>query len=210
MYMESLQEISELVRTCEDCSLHQNRSNAVPGEGSSTAEIMLIGEGPGQQEDRQGRPFVGQAGKFLDEMLVSIGLNRNDVFIGNMVKCRPPGNRDPSPDEINACSKFLDRQIELINPLLIVTLGRFALGRFFPGEGITKVRGTVRIYNDRTIFPILHPAAALYRQELRAVILEDFGLIPKILDKLRSASRYESSCDASDDQSDSPEQLALF
>ncbi|MEC9307976.1 MAG: uracil-DNA glycosylase [Chloroflexota bacterium] len=208
--MESLQEISELVRKCKDCALHLNRSNAVPGEGSSTAEIMLIGEGPGQQEDRQGRPFVGQAGKFLNEMLVSIGLNRNDVFIGNMVKCRPPGNRDPSPDEINACSKFLDRQIELINPLLIVTLGRFALGRFFPGESITKVRGTVRIYNDRTIFPILHPAAALYRQELKAVILEDFGLIPKILDKLRSASRYESSCDESNDQSDSPEQLALF
>ena len=210
MHMESLQEISELVRKCEDCALHQNRSNAVPGEGSSTAEIMLIGEGPGQQEDRQGRPFVGQAGKFLDEMLVSIGLNRDDVFIGNMVKCRPPGNRDPGPDEINACSKFLDRQIELINPLLIVTLGRFALGRFFPGEGITKVRGTVRIYNDRTIFPILHPAAALYRQELKAVILEDFGLIPKILDKLRSANRYESNCDESNDQNDSPEQMALF
>jgi DNA polymerase len=171
---------------------------------------MLIGEGPGQQEDRQGRPFVGQAGNFLDQMLVSIGLNREDVFIGNMVKCRPPGNRDPGPDEINACSKFLDRQIELINPLLIVTLGRFALGKFFPGEGITKVRGIVRMYKDRTIFPILHPAAALYRQELKAVILEDFGLIPKILDKLRSANRYESNCDESNDQNDSPEQLALF
>jgi len=210
MHMESLLEISELVSKCKDCALYQSRSNTVPGEGSSTAEIMLIGEGPGQQEDRQGRPFVGQAGNFLDQMLVSIGLNREDVFIGNMVKCRPPGNRDPGPDEINACSKFLDRQIELINPLLIVTLGRFALGKFFPGEGITKVRGTVRMYKDRTIFPILHPAAALYRQELKAVILEDFGLIPKILDKLRSANRYESNCDESNDQNDSPEQLALF
>jgi DNA polymerase len=210
MQMESLLEISELVRQCRDCALCESRSNTVPGEGSSAAEIMLIGEGPGQHEDRQGRPFVGQAGKFLDQMLLTIGLNREDVFIGNMVKCRPPGNRNPEPDEIIACSKFLDRQIELINPLLIVTLGRFALGKFFPGEGITKVRGTVRIYKDRTIFPILHPAAALYRQELKAVILEDFRLIPQILDKLRSAGRYESFCVETNYHNDPPEQLALL
>ena len=131
--MNSLQEIALLVKNCGDCPLGAQRTNAVPGEGPEDAKLLFIGEGPGQQEDRQGRPFVGAAGQFLEELLTSIGLTREQVFIANMIKCRPPQNRDPSPEEISACSKYLDRQIELLNPELIVTLGRFSLGRFFPG-----------------------------------------------------------------------------
>ena len=132
--MNNLEDVARLVRTCTDCPLHRDRTNAVPGEGPADAEVMFIGEGPGFQEDKQGRPFVGAAGQFLEELLASIGANRRDVFIANMIKCRPPQNRDPSPVEISSCSKYLDRQIELVNPKLIVTLGRFSLGRFFRGK----------------------------------------------------------------------------
>jgi DNA polymerase len=143
---------------------------------------MFIGEGPGFQEDRQGRPFVGPAGKLLDGLLASIGANRQNVFIANMVKCRPPDNRDPNPAELAACTKYLDRQIELINPRLIVTLGRFAFGRYFPGEGITRARGTLREKDGRKVFPVLHPAAVLRREELRPTMIEDFKAIAKILE----------------------------
>ncbi len=138
--MNNLEEIALLIKGCTDCELSQGRNNAVPGEGSPQAELMFIGEGPGYHEDRLGRPFVGPAGQFLDSLLMSIGLKREDVFIANMVKCRPPQNRDPLPAEMSACSKYLNRQIELINPKLIVTLGRFSLSRFFPGESISRVR----------------------------------------------------------------------
>ena len=180
----SLDEIAHLVKDCTDCPLSAGRTNAVPGEGPADAKLLFIGEGPGQQEDRQGRPFVGAAGKFLEELLASIGLNRGQVFIGNMIKCRPPQNRDPSPDEMSSCSKYLDRQIELLNPELIVTLGRFSLGRFFPGESITRVRGKVREKEGRFIYPIMHPAAALHRQENRSAIMQDFQNIPQVLEKL--------------------------
>ena len=130
--MESLGDIALLVSQCNDCALHLGRTNTVPGEGYHSAEIMLIGEGPGAREDQEGRPFIGPAGQFLEQLLSSIGLSRSDVFIANMVKCRPPNNRDPFPEELQACSKYLDKQIELVNPLLIVTLGRFSLSRFFP------------------------------------------------------------------------------
>ena len=183
--MDSLQEIARLVAQCTDCELHQGRNNAVPGEGAADAELMFIGEGPGSQEDLQGRPFVGPAGRFLDELLASIGLRREQVFIANMVKCRPPQNRDPLPGEIGACSKYLNRQIELINPTLIVTLGRFSLTRFFPGESITRARGRLREREGRRIYPIMHPAAALYRQEMRSSIVEDFKRIPDILEEAR-------------------------
>ena len=142
--MNSLEEIAQLVSRCTDCDLFQGRTNAVPGEGAHNADIMFIGEGPGVQEDRQGRPFVGPAGQFLEELLAAIGLRRNQVYIANMVKCRPPQNRDPLPAEIGACSKYLERQIELIDPALIVTLGRFSLARFFPGESISRARGRLR------------------------------------------------------------------
>jgi DNA polymerase len=142
---------------------------------------MFIGEGPGFHEDRQGRPFVGPAGQLLEGLLASIGTNRDEVFIANMVKCRPPDNRDPQPSEISACAKYLDRQIELINPKLIVTLGRFSLGRFFPGESITRARGRVRTKDGRRIFPVMHPAAALRRPELRTIMVEDFRAISSAL-----------------------------
>ncbi len=183
--MDSLQEIARLVAACTDCALHQGRRNAVPGEGDPKAELMFIGEGPGAQEDAQGRPFVGAAGGFLEELLRSIGLTRRQVYIANMVKCRPPQNRDPLPEEMGACSKYLNRQIELIDPLLIVTLGRFSLARFFPGEGITRARGRLREKDGRRIYPIMHPAAALYRQEMRGLIVEDFQRIPDILEQAR-------------------------
>ena len=180
--MDSLDEVAQAVRDCADCPLHRGRTNAVPGEGSPWAELMFIGEGPGFHEDRQGRPFVGPAGQLLEGLLASIGTNRNDVFIANMVKCRPPDNRDPEPSEIAACKKYLDRQIELIDPKLIVTLGRFSLGRFFPGESITRARGKLREKDGRHIFPVLHPAAALRRPELRKTLVEDFRAIADILE----------------------------
>lgn len=183
--MESLDELSRRVSGCIDCPLHSGRTNAVPGEGPADAEILFIGEGPGYHEDRQGRPFVGAAGSFLEDLLQSIGMSREQVFIANMVKCRPPNNRDPVPAEIAACSKYLDRQIELINPLLIITLGRFATARFLPGQSISRVRGRLRAVGGRHIFPIMHPAAGLRRQEMRAAIEEDFAKVPGLLDVLR-------------------------
>ncbi len=186
--MENLDDVARVVKNCTDCSLHSSRTNAVPGEGSPQAEVMFIGEGPGFHEDRQGRPFVGQAGQLLEGLLATIGANRGEVFIANMVKCRPPDNRDPAPSEISACSKYLDRQIELINPKLIVTLGRFSLGRFFPGESITKARGKLREKDGRLIFPVLHPAAALRRAELRSVLVEDFRSISEVLERAERPS----------------------
>ena len=186
--MNSLDEIARLVRQCSDCELGRGRKNAVPGEGSPDADLMIIGEGPGAQEDLLGRPFVGRAGQFLDELLAYIGLKREDVFIANMVKCRPPENRDPLPAEVSACNKYLERQIELLNPLLIVTLGRVSLARFFPGESMTRARGKVRNKDGRFIYPVMHPAAALYRQEVRPGIIEDFKAIPKVLDDIRNSS----------------------
>ena len=179
--MDTLEQVAHLIRNCIDCPLSGGRTNAVPGEGNPKAAVMFIGEGPGFQEDRQGRPFVGPAGKLLDGLLASISLSREDVFIANMVKCRPPENRDPAPPELAACTKYLDRQIELVDPKLIVTLGRFAFGRYFPGEGITKARGQLREKDGRRIFPVLHPAAVLRRDELRPTMLEDFRAISEIL-----------------------------
>jgi DNA polymerase len=179
--MDSLEQIAYLIKKCSDCSLADGRKKAVPGEGNSHAIVMFIGEGPGFQEDHQGIPFVGPAGKLLDGLLESIGIKREDVFIANMVKCRPPGNRDPAPQELAACTKYLDRQIELVDPKLIVTLGRFAFGRYFPGEGITNARGRLREKDGRKIFPVLHPAAVLRRNELMPTMIEDFEAISKIL-----------------------------
>lgn len=211
--MDTLEEVALLVRNCTDCPLSGGRINAVPGEGPSDAEIMFIGEGPGFQEDRQGRPFVGAAGKFLEELLASIGMTRQQVFIANMIKCRPPQNRDPSPAEMNACSKYLDRQIELLEPKLIVTLGRFSLGRFFPGESISRARGKVREKDGRRIYPVMHPAAALHRQELRSVIVKDFSEIPAIIADMPQAGPAVALAASSGPQrheTPAPEQLSLF
>ena len=179
--MDNLEQVAHRIRNCVDCPLSGGRTNAVPGEGDPKAVVMFIGEGPGFQEDRQGRPFVGPAGKLLDSLLASINTSREDVFIANMVKCRPPENRDPAPTELAACTKYLDRQIELVDPKLIVTLGRFAFGRYFPGEGITKARGQLREKDGRKIFPVLHPAAVLRRDELRPTMIDDFKAISEIL-----------------------------
>ena len=206
--MNSLEEIAQLVSRCTECDLHRGRTRAVPGEGAPDAELMFIGEGPGAQEDRQGRPFVGPAGQFLEELLASIGLNRQQVYIANMVKCRPPQNRDPLPAEIGACSKYLNRQIELIDPALIVTLGRFSLARFFPGESISRARGRVRLKDGRRIYPIMHPAAALYRQEMRNSIVEDFRRIPDLLAQARQEPLVSEPAEES--QEPPTEQLSLF
>jgi DNA polymerase len=169
---------------------------------------MFIGEGPGYQEDRQGRPFVGPAGKFLEELLASIGLRRQEVFIANMIKCRPPQNRDPLPSEMAACSKYLDRQIQLVNPKLIVTLGRFSLARFFPGESISRARGRAREKDGGLVYPIMHPAAALHQPALRDTIVADFKAIPRILQQADQAAAPTTP--ASRPEAAQPQQLTLF
>lgn len=210
--MNSLEEISLLVKNCVDCPLSAGRTNAVAGEGPNDAKLMFIGEGPGHQEDRQGRPFVGPAGQFLEELLASIGMTREQVFIANMIKCRPPQNRDPSSEEMSSCSKYLDRQIELVNPELIITLGRFSLNRFFPGESITRARGKVRNKDGRFIYPILHPAAALHRQENRSIIIQDFKEIPAVLERLAQSRSGSIVTEPARPQPEAPkaEQMGLF
>jgi DNA polymerase len=154
----------------------------VPGEGPPDAKIVLIGEGPGYHEDRQGRPFVGQSGQFLDDLLAMAGLARAEVFIANVVKCRPPNNRDPEPGEVATCTEtYLFRQIEAINPPVIVTLGRFSMNLFLPGERITRIHGQPRKVGERLIVPMLHPAAALHQPENRPLIEADFRSLPAIL-----------------------------
>ncbi len=182
--MADLDVIHKAITTCEDCDLCQARTNAVPGEGSAHAEIMFVGEGPGLNEDLQGRPFIGAAGKFLTQMLGSIGLRREDVFITNMVKCRPPDNRDPLPAEMAACAHYLDDQIAEIAPKIIVPLGRHALARWFPGEAIGKVRAQPKLVDGITLFPLYHPAAALHNGGLRSTIEEDFAKLGALLANL--------------------------
>ena len=182
--MDSLAQIDREISNCTDCPLHQNRSRAVPGEGPENAEIMLIGEAPGFNEDKQGRPFVGAAGQFLEKLLASANLSRDDVFITNTVKCRPLNNRDPLPVEMATCRKYLDRQIAAIAPKVIVTLGRHSLTSFLPKETITKARGRPRIVNGTTLFPMYHPAAALHQQRLREVIEADIKKLPTLLKEI--------------------------
>lgn len=178
----TLGELSQLIRRCPDCDLSQTRTQAVPGEGPDGAQIMFIGEGPGYYEDKSGRPFVGNAGKFLDDLLQHAGLQRGDVFITNVVKCRPPQNRDPLRDEIEACDKWLQRQLAIINPSVIVTLGRISMGKFFAGESISKIHGQPRMVDHRTIVPMFHPAAALHQERFRSLIVDDFKRLPEILE----------------------------
>jgi DNA polymerase len=181
---QALATIARQAASCRDCGLCQGRTNSVPGEGSPDAEIMFIGEGPGFYEDQQGRPFVGASGKFLDDLLRTIGLDRKTVFIANVVKCRPPQNRDPQPDEIEACSKYLDAQIAAIAPKVIVTLGRHSMQRYFPGEAVSKIHGQPRRKGDLIVVPMYHPAAALHQASLRKVIEADFSRLPEFLRKM--------------------------
>ena len=170
-----------LVRHCQACPLGQTRTHAVPGDGPQDAQVMFIAEGPGRKEDEEGHPFIGAAGKFLDELLPMAGLSRDRIFITNMIKCRAPNNRDPEPEEMAACSRHLDRQITIINPKLIIALGKFSLGKFLPGEPIGKARGRLRKKNGRFIYPIMHPAAGLRRGDFKQRVIEDFLAIPAIL-----------------------------
>jgi len=177
-----LEELHEICRKCTKCRLRSGATQVVPGEGSPKAEIMFIGEGPGKVEDKLGRPFVGPAGKFLDELLKSIGLQREDVFIANMVKCRPPENRDPQEDEVEACKEWLDQQIEIINPKVFVPLGRHALGKFLPNAVISKEHGKLYSRGGKVYFVMYHPAVALYKGSMRAVLLEDFKILKNFLE----------------------------
>lgn len=179
--MAALTELYEQIANCRDCELANYRTKVVPGEGPEDADLLFIGEAPGWNEDQQGRPFVGAAGEFLDQLLGSIGLSREQVYIANVIKCRPPQNRDPLPAEIRACSKWLDRQVEIIQPKIIVTLGRYSLAKYFPGEGISKIHGKPRKRDNVVYYPMYHPAAALHQGSLRKIIEEDMLQIPQML-----------------------------
>lgn len=179
---EVLQPLYEAIADCPNCILAKNRSRTVPGSGPVTAELMFVGEAPGQREDELGLPFVGRSGQFLDELLAAINLTRRDVYVTNVVKCRPPGNRDPEPAEIAACGDYLDQQIALVNPRVIATLGRFSMARWFPDARISQIHGQVRqLTDDRYVIPMYHPAAALRNGSLREVMHADFARIPPLL-----------------------------
>ncbi len=184
--LSSLKAINEAVHDCTACPLAVGRLTAVPGDGDPHSEILFIGEGPGKKEDETGQPFVGAAGKFLDTLLAAIGKTRPDVFVTNIVKCRPPANRDPEPDEISTCTDlFLWKQIELIAPKLICTLGRHSMSLFFPPElKISQIHGQPKRVKGRVILPLYHPAAALYNGGMRETLIYDFKKIPLVLKKL--------------------------
>jgi uracil-DNA glycosylase len=203
MPKDSLATIAAEVRNCPKCRLCESRTVGVPGEGNPDAEIMFIGEGPGFNEDQQGRPFVGAAGKLLNEMLAHIGLRRQDVFITNVVRCRPPGNRDPLPDELAACDAYTLRQIALLRPRVIVTLGRFSMARFFGTAKITQIHGTTIDWSGITCIAMFHPAAVLRARtpEFRRTYEEDFARIPPLLELARSGP--EATADASQGKSNS-------
>lgn len=188
---EKLNDLNDRMAKCSQCVLRAGCKQVVPGDGSANAEIMFIGEGPGQKEDESGKPFVGAAGKFLDEMLGTISLGRENVYIANVVKCRPPGNRDPLPDEVAACWPWLLEQIKIIRPRLIVTLGRHSMERFLPGYKISEMHGKAMRRNIQGLglqvfYALYHPAAALYNGSMRNILIKDFKRIPKIIDKIKS------------------------
>jgi DNA polymerase len=193
MHGDSLEAIGTDVRTCRMCRLSQTRTVGVPGEGSPDAEIMFIGEGPGFHEDQQGRPFVGAAGQLLVDMLRLIGLHRDEVFITNVVRCRPPGNRDPLPDELSACDGYTQRQIGVLDPRLIVTLGRFSMARFFGPGPMRELHGRSRDWNGITCLAMYHPAAILRTPtpEMRRIYEEDFRRIPPLLAEARKRKAAE-------------------
>jgi len=210
---EILAEIGQQVSVCEKCTLHYSRKRAVPGEGPVDSTVMFIGEGPGFYENEQGRAFVGAAGKFLDELLVASGMLRGKVFITNVVKCRPPGNRDPLPEELAACSDYLERQIEAINPKVIVTLGRFSMARFMPLAKIGEVHGQASWVRGRLIAPMYHPAAALHQPSLKPILERDFKRLPGYVEQARQAQpeiKPTSDLPPVAPQEDEPTQLSLF
>jgi uracil-DNA glycosylase family 4 len=198
--MSALNELNQEIERCQKCEIAKYRNRAVPGEGAEDAAIMFIGEAPGWHEDQQGRPFVGPAGKFLDELLASIGLSRQQVYIANVIKCRPQGNRDPLPTEIQNCRPYLKQQIELIQPKMIVTLGRYSMTMFFPGKSISKIHGTAQKRDNVIYYAMYHPAAALHQASLRTAIEEDMAKIPKLLAEAEGVAEAKQE----------PEQLSMF
>src|SRR5437588_6112915 len=211
---EMLKEIAAEVSICSRCDLCKGRTKAVPGEGSPHAKILFIGEGPGFHEDRQGRPFVGPSGQFLEELLKSINLKRSDVFITNVVKCRPPENRDPLPGEVGACNDYLDRQIAALKPKVIVTLGRVSMAKFFGGEKISAIHGRARKKDGYMCIPMFHPAAALRTESYKIALREDFKKIPLVLAEAERVAAEEAAKPAvpaaATKKEEPPEQLSLF
>nr|BBH89877.1 uracil-DNA glycosylase [Thermosporothrix sp. COM3] len=208
---EILQEVALEVSTCSKCNLCKGRKRAVPGEGNPNARVLFIGEGPGYHEDQQGRPFVGPAGQFLDELLASINLKRSDVFITNVVKCRPPSNRDPLPEEITACNDYLDRQIAALKPQVIVTLGRFSMAKFFGNAKISAIHGRAQKKDGYICIAMYHPAAGLHQASLKNVIREDFKKIPLVIaeaERMKATAPKEAGSAAPKEEP--PQQLSLF
>lgn len=203
---EILAQVAREVAGCDRCELHHSRQNGVPGEGPPDADIVFIGEGPGFHENVQGRPFVGAAGQYLDELLASIGLERGDVFITNVVKCRPPGNRDPRPEELRACSSYLDRQLEAIQPRVVVTLGRYSMARYIPDAKISHIHGRARRVNGLLVVPFYHPAAALHQPSLKKVVQEDFSKLPSLIENPEQIPEMVLA----PEEDDEAEQLSLF
>jgi len=197
--MSALDELNKEIALCQQCEIAKYRNRVVPGEGAEAADIMFIGEAPGWHEDQQGRPFVGPAGQYLDELLASIGLKRSQVFIANVIKCRPQGNRDPLPMEIQNCRLWLERQIEIICPRMIVTLGRYSMAMFFPGKSISKIHGTAQKRDDVLYYAMYHPAAALHQGSLRQEIEADMLKIPTLLVQSETIKEEKP-----------PEQLTMF
>ncbi|MDY6872728.1 MAG: uracil-DNA glycosylase [Chloroflexota bacterium] len=212
-----LEEVARQTADCSRCKLQYSRKHAVPGTGNPEAEILFIGEGPGFHENEQGLPFVGAAGQFLDELLTVAGLKREDVFITNVVKCRPPGNRDPQFEELDACKLYLERQIAAINPDVIVTLGRYSMGHFINNGKISGTHGKPFWSNGRMIVPMYHPAAALHMPSLREIVKQDFASLPEMIAKAQETRRDNPDLIAlsqpgEEEQIDdtSTEQLSLF
>ena len=204
--MSELEALAKEIRTCPKCRLAQTRTKAVPGEGPEDADIMFIGEAPGFHEDRQGRPFVGASGNLLEEMLAGIGLSRQQVYITNVVKCRPPNNRDPRTDEIETCHPYLERQIELIRPKIIVTLGRFSMQLYFPGQSITRIHGQVKRGAHVAYVPMFHPAAALRNPTWMDELKQDFAKLPGLLEELAGDPEQKPPSGPDEDL----QQLSLF
>ena len=198
--MSVLSELYKEIAVCQRCQLGKYRTKAVPGEGSENAEVLFIGEAPGWHEDQQGRPFVGPAGQYLEQLLTSIGLRREQVYIANVIKCRPLRIRDPLPAEILACRPWLEQQIELIRPKMVVTLGRYSMAMFFPGKSISKIHGTAQKRDNIIYYAMYHPAAALHQQSLRRAIEEDMLKIPSILAQAKNMAETEQQ----------PKQLGMF
>jgi len=214
----ALEAIANEIRTCTKCRLAETRTRAVPGEGRADTEVVFVGEGPGQNEDQQGRPFVGRAGDLLVRLLSTLGWRREEVFITNIVKCRPPGNRDPEPDEIAACTPYLQRQLEVLDPAVVATLGRFSMAHFRPGARISQVHGShvpappETGARDAAVLALYHPAAALRSPEVERQSYDDMAGLPRVLREARTArsGRPAGGAIATDALEPQPDTSTLF